>query len=111
MVSLEFLHPTCTDNPAVLAVSELVEVLQGDSAVLEVYASSYPLVMGEHIRWYWPNSSQISEGGVEFMSDGRALFLVNVQSSDAGAYRCEVTVPSTSSRASVTVQLNVYGMC
>lgn len=101
---------TYADNPAMSAVSRLVEVLEGDHALLEVYVSSYPLVTSDHISWYWPNGSKVTEGGAEFMSDGRALFLVNVKSSDAGVYRCEVNVSTTGQSSSAFIQLNVYGM-
>ena len=96
-----------TDNPAVSAKNQLVEVLQGDQALLEVYVSGYPLVSGDHINWYWPNGSIIQEGDASFMNDGRTLFLISVQLSDAGVYRCEVTLPGTS-RNSVFLQLDVH---
>ena len=93
------------------AVSRLVEVLEGDNALLEVYVSSYPLLTSNHISWYWPNRSKVTEeDGTEFMSDGRTLFLVNVKPSEAGVYRCEVNVPTTGQRSSAIIQLNVYGM-
>ena len=98
-----------TDNPAVSAVRELVEVIQGSHAVLEVYVSGYPLVTGDHINWYWPNGSEILEHEGDFMSDRRALFLVNVQSSVAGTYRCEVTIPGTRQSSSTLIRVNVYG--
>lgn len=91
-------------------MSELVGVLQGDHALLEVYVSSYPLVTSDHISWYRPNGSQILQHDeVEFMNDRRSLFLINVRPSDAGVYRCEVNVPGTSQRSSVNIQLEVYG--
>ena len=104
------LFDACIDNPAMSAVSGLVEVLEGDNAVMEVYVSSYPLVTTNHISWYWPNGSKVTEDGAEFMSDGRALFLVNVKPSEAGVYRCEVNVPTIGQRSSTIIQLNVYGM-
>lgn len=88
-----------------------MEVLEGDNALLEVYVSSYPLVTSSDISWYQPNGSKVTqEDGTEFMSDGRALFLVNVKPSEAGVYRCEVNIPTTGQRSSAIIQLNVYGM-
>ena len=93
------------------AVSELVEVLEGDHAVLEVHVSSFPLVTSDDISWYRPNGSKIIErNGVEFMNDGRALFLVGVQTSAAGFYRCEVNVPGTDKTKTIVIQLEVHGM-
>ena len=96
-----------TDNPAVSAKNQSVEVLQGDQALLEVYVSGYPLVSGDHINWYWPNGSIIQESDASFMNDGRTLFLISVQLSDAGVYRCEVTLPGTSRNKSVLIQLDI----
>ena len=92
------------------AVNATVEVLRGDRAVLEVYVSSYPLISGDLIRWYWPNGSEILEREAQLMNDGRSLFLVDVQPSYAGAYRCEVSVPGSNLTTSVNITLEVHGM-
>lgn len=86
-----------------------MDVLVGSQALLEVYVSGYPLVTSEHIDWYWPNGSIIQEQDASFMNGGRSLFLVDVQLSDAGVYRCEVALPGSPGRSRSTgIQLNVH---
>ena len=91
-------------------VNAQVEVLQGDRAVLEVYAASYPPINGSQIRWYWPNGSEILERDVEFMNGRRSLFLVDVQLSYAGLYRCDVALPGSMETSSAVIDLQVHGM-
>ena len=95
------------DNPAVSAKKQTLEVQLGSQALLEVYVSGYPLIDGDNISWYWPNSSIIRENEAGFMNDGRTLSLVNVQLIDAGAYRCEVTLPGIGRSKSAFIHLNV----
>ena len=90
------------------AINQTVEVLVGGQALLEVYASGYPLISSDNISWYWPNGSIIQENEAEFMNDRRTLFLVNVQLMDAGAYRCEVTLPGTGGSRSALIQLSIH---
>ena len=80
----------------------------GGQALLEVYVSGYPLISGDNISWYWPNSSIMKKNEASFMNDGRTLFLVNIQLIDAGAYRCEVTLPGVGRSKSALIQLNVH---
>ena len=95
------------DNPAVSAKKQTLEVPLGSQALLEVYVSGYPLIDGDNISWYWPNSSIIRENEAGFMNDGRTLSLVNIQLIDAGAYRCEVTLPGIGRSKSAFIHLNV----
>ena len=90
------------------AINQTVEVLVGGQALLEVYVSGYPLISSDSISWYWPNGSIIEENEADFMSDGRTLFLVDVQLMDAGAYRCEVTLPGIGGNRSALIQLSVH---
>ena len=90
------------------AINQTVEVLVGGQALLEVYVSGYPLISSDSISWYWPNGSIIEENEADFMSDGRTLFLVDVQLMDAGAYRCEVTLPGIGRSKSALIHLNIY---
>ena len=69
--------------------------------------SGYPLINGDNISWYWPNSSIIQENEAGFMNNGRTLSLVNVQLTDTGAYRCEVTLPGIGRSKSAFIHLNV----
>lgn len=91
------------------AINETVEVLVGGQALLEVYVSGYPLISGDSVSWYWPNGSIIQENEAGFMNNGRTLFLVNVQLMDAGAYRCNVTLPGVGGGTrSALIQLDVH---
>jgi hypothetical protein len=98
----------CTDNPAVSAINQTVEALVGGQALLEVFVSGYPLISSDNISWYWPNGSIIQENEAEFMNGGRTLFLVDVRLVDAGAYRCEVTLPGIGRSKSALIQLNIH---
>ena len=90
------------------AINQTVEVLLGGQGLLEVYVSGYPLINSDNISWYWPNSSIIQKNEAGFMNGGRTLFLVNVQLVDAGAYRCEVTLPGVGRSKSALIHLNIY---
>lgn len=90
------------------AINQTVEALVGGQALLEVYASGYPLISSDNISWYWPNGSIIKENEAGFMNDGRTLFLVNVQLIDAGAYCCEITLPDIGRNKSALIQLSVH---
>ena len=87
-----------------------VDVVQGSSAVLEVYISGYPMQPTEsQITWRRPEGYIIeaSDQGVEFQEGHRRLVLSDIQPHQTGVYVIR-THPLYGS-ASTHIQLNVYG--
>lgn len=98
-------------NPAIAAAQDRVGVVQGASAVLEVYVSGYPK---PSLIWHRPRGYIItnSDEGVEFQEDDRILLLSNLRSWEAGTYTCTAVLePSSphSPEASTKIELDVYG--
>lgn len=99
-------------NPAIVAAEDTVEVVQGLTAELEVYASGYPVPTESRIMWFRPDFSEImsSDQGVSFQDGRRRMILSNVQVSQAGQYECEVVISySPRMNAFTTIQLDVFG--
>lgn len=96
------------DNPAILPVNRVLRVMEGTAAILRVYVSGYPLVTSGQIHWYGSNGTEILEGQARFDDGRRTMLLSDVQSTDGGLYRCEVT--TSYGDASTSIQLDVYGM-
>jgi hypothetical protein len=87
-----------------------IGVVEGSSAVLEVYVSGYPMQpTAAQITWYRPEGFEVavSDQGVEFQEGHRKLVLSNLQPQQAGVYVCEVETQHSSARA--RTQLEVYG--
>ena len=87
-------------------------VVQGSSAVLEVYVSGYPVPNQSHITWRRPEGYVVtnSDEGVEFQEGHRRLVLSNLQPQQAGVYTCEVALSRSPNRhANTSIQLDVYG--
>lgn len=100
-----------TANPAIMAAQKEVGVVQGSSAVLEVYISGYPMPhTADQIRWHRPGGYIVTESdeGVEFREGRRILVLSDLQSQQAGMYMCEVEL-SHQRRASACIRLDIYG--
>ena len=88
-----------------------IGVVEGSSAVLEVYVSGYPeQPMAAQITWHRPEGSEVDDNdqGVEFQEGRRRLVLSDLQRQQAGVYRCEVQ-GSQHHSASAQIQLNIYG--
>ena len=96
------------DNPAILPVKRVLQIMLGTPATLQVYVSGYPLVASSQIHWYRPNGTEILEGQARFGNGRRTMFLSEVQSTDGGLYRCEVN--TSYGDRSTMIQLDVYGM-
>ena len=96
------------DNPAILPVNRVLRIMENSIATLRVYVSGYPLVTSSQIHWYRPNGTEILEGQALFEDGRRTLVLSEVQSTDEGMYRCEVT--TSYGNRSTLIQLDVYGM-
>ena len=82
--------------------------MEGTAATLRVYVSGYPLVTSSQIHWYRPNGTEILEGQARFEDGRRTMILTEVQSTDGGLYRCEVT--TSYGNSSTSIQMDVYGM-
>ena len=96
------------DNPAILPVNRVLRIMEGTDVTLRVYMSGYPLVTSSQIHWYRPNGTEILEGQARFEDGRRTMVLGEVQSTDGGLYRCEVT--TSYGDRSTLIQLDVYGM-
>lgn len=96
------------DNPAILPMNRVLRTMEGTAATLRVYVSGYPLVTSNQIHWYRPNGTEILEGQARFEDGRRTMILTEVQSTDGGLYRCEVT--TSHGNCSTSIQLDVYGM-
>ena len=96
-----------------MAVKKRVEVLQAQSAELEVYISGYPIPTGSQITWYHPNQSVIIESieaGVKFQKDHKRLILSNIQPEQAGLYSCQVEVSIDPYLGAIAeIHLQVFG--
>ena len=96
-----------------VAVNSTVGVTQGNSITLEVYISGYPTVRSTNVHWYHLNPTrQEVTSGATFLDSGRRMILRNVQTSAAGTYECEATIPLLGSQilgGSARIQLQVYG--
>ena len=89
-----------------------IGVVQGSSAVLEVYISGYPLPTASQITWHRPEGYPVtaSDEGVQFQEGHRRLVLSNLQPHQAGVYVCEVISSSPPHRrASTRIELDIYG--
>lgn len=87
-----------------------IGVVEGSSAVLEVYVSGYPVQpTAAQITWYRPEGSEVDDRdqGVEFQEGRRRLVLSDLQRQQAGVYCCEVE--SQHHSASAQIQLDIYG--
>ena len=96
------------DNPAILPVNTVLRVMEGTTAMLQVYVSGYPFVTSSQIHWYRPNGTEILEGHATFQDGRKTVILSELQSTDEGLYRCEIT--TTYGNRSTLIQLDVYGM-
>ena len=95
-----------------MAAEERVEVLQGETAELEIYVSGFPFPTQSAITWLCPNQSMIasSDPGVTFQDEGRKLILANVQANQAGLYQLSVVISYAPYMGSSTqIQLDVHG--
>ena len=95
-----------------MAAEERVEVLQGETAELEIYVSGFPFPTESSITWRRPNTSTIksSDPGVTFQDKGRKLILTNVQANQAGLYQLSVIILYSPFMGSFTqIQLDVNG--
>lgn len=95
-----------------MAVQDSVGVVQGSSAVFEVYVSGYPVPTESHVTWRRPQGYVVtdSDEGVEFQEGHRKLVLSNLQPQQAGVYTCEVVLSRTPYRgASTRIKLDIYG--
>ena len=89
-----------------------IGVVQGSSAVLEVYISGYPVPTASQITWHRPEGYEVTadDEGVEFQEGRRRLVLSNLQPQQAGVYVCEVESSSSPyGRASTRIELDIYG--
>ena len=87
-----------------------IGVVEGSSAVLEVYVSGYPeQPTAAQITWHRPEGSEVDDNdqGVEFQEGRRRLVLFDLQRQQAGVYCCKVE--SQYDSASAQIQLNIYG--
>ena len=96
------------DNPAIIPVSKLLQVMFGSNVTMKVQVSGYPLVASNEVHWYRPNGSEIQEGEAVFEDEKRSLAINNVQFSDAGVYLCVIRTGYGSNQA--TIELEVNGM-
>ena len=96
------------DNPAILPVNRVLRIMEGTAVTLQVYVSGYPLVTSAQIHWYRPNGTEILEGHATFQDGHKTMVLSELQSTDGGLYRCEITT-SYGNRRTLS-QLDVYGM-
>ena len=96
-------------NPAIQAVSDVVNIEAGSSGQLKVYVSGIPDPSSTAITWFklgpGGTMTELKEPTVNFSSDHRTLLLTNVQDSNGGTYMCAVAFPTTS--VSSTLNINV----
>ena len=98
------------------AVEASVGIIVGLSVQLSVYVSGIPRILSDYIVWYGPDDMQneIGTSDATFQDSRRQMVLSNVETSDAGTYWCEVSIPLEPSlglylQASTSIQLEVYG--
>ena len=98
-------------NPAIMALKEIMEVLQGSSVELEVYVSGYPIPTELDITWKGPDFREISDSDdrVDFHDGHRRVTLSNIELCQAGLYTVKVSLPLQSERVARTeIHLVVY---
>ena len=95
-----------------MAAEETVGVVEGLTVQLQVYISGYPIPSSSSITWYHSDGGRIADSdvGVRFLESKRRLVLSNVQSRQAGMYRCDVVISIFPYMgASTEILLEVYG--
>ena len=98
-----------TANPAIQAVSDVVNIEAGSSGQLKVYVSGIPNPSYDSIAWFklvpGEDHVEVNEPTVNFFSDRRTLLLTNVTTNEM--YQCLVSLPYGLSRtARINIQVN-----
>ena len=97
-----------TANPAIQAVSDVVNIEAGSSGQLKVYVSGIPNPSNDSITWFklvpGEGPIEVNEPTVNFSSDRRTLLLTNVTTNEI--YQCLVSLSAFPRTAKINIPVN-----
>ena len=103
--------PSPSGDVVLIPVQASVDVSLGSTAVLSIYAATYPPLASNEIEWRKSAGTSVSTSmRISLLNSNNQLVIQNANLQDSGVYRILI-VRNTRVLASTTITLTVHGKC